>query len=143
MGKKLFHSDQFMNMSVLEQRYKLKSKNLCTGCLYPGAKDGPLHHCFFTKFFCPSHEEKDKIHILLCDEYKSNDRNKELLRKYKDKFINNSETTLPPFAKTLSFFSGKCECMSNATSTSIKQFETHPDIKESAIFQLQKLMWMD
>ena len=29
--------------------------------------------------------------------------------------------------------------MSNATSTSIKQFETRPDIKESAIFQLQKI----
>ena len=44
-----------------------------------------------------------------------------------------------PLLKHCPFLAEKCECMSNATSTSIKQFETHPDIKESAIFQLQKI----
>ena len=61
--------ETFVNMSAAGRLSKLTSKNLCTGCLYPGAIKGAKHRCFFTNFCCPSHE-REKIHVLLCDKHK-------------------------------------------------------------------------
>ena len=40
-------SEKFVNTIPSERLSKLKSKNLCTKCLFPGAVKGPRHKCFF------------------------------------------------------------------------------------------------
>ena len=55
-------SEKFVNMTPSERLSKLKFKNLCTKCLYPGAVKVPRHKCFFTYYCCPhpSHEGGEK-----------------------------------------------------------------------------------
>ena len=82
--------EEFVNMSPSERLSKLRSKNLCTGCLFPGAEKGPKHKCLFLNFCCPhnSHGTSDKLHVLLCDVHKKESANLKLLEKFKDRFIN-------------------------------------------------------
>ena len=79
--------DVFVKISGAERLSKLSSKNLCTGCLYPGAVKGPKHKCFFTNFCCPSNVHDEMIHILLCENHKKDDANIKLVGKFNDKFI--------------------------------------------------------
>ena len=101
--------EKFVKWSVSEKFEGLKSKNLCTVCLYPGSKAGPPHKCLFTNFCCPSHERNDKIHVLLCDKHKGDEKNLKLLLKFKERFIERCPVTLPEFTRTLSLFSGTVE----------------------------------
>ena len=145
-GKKIipyYVCETFASMSPAERLAKLKSKNLCVGCLFPGAIIGPRHKCYFTNYFCPnlSHEHGEKLHILLCDKHKKEDANIKLLEKFKDKFINNCEVSLPQCSKHLSLFSemvGVSEAVREKLNTS-GNYPCEPDITESAIFQLQTI----
>ena len=49
--------------------------------------------------------KNDKTHFLLCEKHKDETENKQLLEKYKERFILKCETPLPLFSKTLSCFS--------------------------------------
>ena len=40
----------FVKMSPAERLSKLRAKKLCTGCLFPGAEEGPKHKWFFFEF---------------------------------------------------------------------------------------------
>ena len=135
----------FVKMSCIERLSKLESKNLCTKCLYPGAIKGPKHRCFYANFLCPSHEKKDRIHVLLCELHKGNAKNLELLEKFKEKFIKNCTVTLPPISSTLSFvsitFAGSSDLKAlPGTETTFGEFKSLPDIVESSIFQFQTIL---
>ena len=98
--------ERFATSTCKERFETLKAKSLCTTCLFPGAKKGPKHRCFFKNFCCPnSHSGGEKIHILLCDDHKSDPANSNLLVKYKEKFVEKCSEPLPLFSKQLSFFS--------------------------------------
>ena len=86
----------------------MESKNLCTICLFPGAMTGGRHKCTFTNFCCPSpsHDPNSEIHMLICEQHKEYDKNKKLLVKYKDCFIQKCPVMLPDFSKILSLISG-------------------------------------
>ena len=132
--------ETFVNMSAAGRLSKLTSKNLCTGCLYPGAIKGAKHRCFFTNFCCPSHE-REKIHVLLCDKHKKDDKNVKLFEKFKDRFIKNSKTPLPQFSKSITLFSSMVG-IAYPGDISLESMGNHkglPDIKECAIFQLQTI----
>ena len=67
-------------MTPADRFLELIKKDLCFQCLFPGQRD----------LVCPheSHEEyPTKKHILVCDEHKQHQQNKELLHQYKDGFI--------------------------------------------------------
>ena len=130
--------EKFVKMSPTERFSKLKAKNLCCGCLYPGAVKGPKHKCRFTNFCCPSHEKNEKIHILLCEQHKMDDKNVNLLEKFKERFIKNCTVPLPDFVKSLSYFSEMVGFESTA-ETSFGKHECLPDVTDSAIFQLQTI----
>ena len=133
-------------MTSAERLAKLKSKKLCTKCLYPGALVGPKHKCFFTYYCCPhsSHDGNEKCHILLCEKHKKDDKNQRLLQKFKEKFIDNCAVPLPQYSRNLSCFSdmvgvvgavrGSCELLGNYGA-----FRGEPDNTERAIFQLQTI----
>ena len=69
-------------------------KNMCTKCIYPGAVQGPKHKCLFLNYYS-SHENGEKLHILLCDTHKKEDGNLKLLEKFKENFIKNCKVKLP------------------------------------------------
>ena len=97
--------EKFVNMPPMERLSQLKSKSLCTGCLFPGAIKGPKHKCFFVNYCCPhlSHG-KEKLHVLLCETHKKDDGNVKLLEEFKDKFIRNSKVKLPQCSKHIFLF---------------------------------------
>ena len=96
----------FVSSSCKERYEKFKAKNLCTTCLFPGAKKGPRHRCFFKNYCCPHpHSNSEKIHVLLCDEHKSDPSSHLVFEKFKQKIVENSTVPLPSCAKLISCFS--------------------------------------
>ena len=129
--------ERFVTSNCKERYDTLKGKNLCTTCLFPGAKKGPKHRCYFKNFCCPnSHNGGEKIHILLCDAHKSDPANSNLLVKYKEKFVEKCTEPLPLFSKQISFFS-EMVALSRGNIANFDHLRTENDISESAIFQIQ------
>ena len=133
--------EAFVNMSPAERCAKLKSKNLCITCIYPGAVNGEKHKCFFLNFCCPhpSDEDGEKLHVLLCEVHKRQGENLKLLEKFKNKFITNYRAPLPQFSRHISCFSETVAIsrVNSQSSNVSNDFSMEPEIKESAIFQLQ------
>ena len=130
--------ERFVKMTAAERLSELSSKNLCTVCLFPGAKKGQ-HKCYFRNFVCPSHDKTDQIHILLCEQHKTDQRNLDILEKFKNRFIANCPVTVPNFAKGLTFYSG---IVSFGTATQTYSFKFDgliPDSPDRSIFQLQTM----
>ena len=132
---------EFVTMTPLQRKERLQSKNLCIGCLYPGAKKGPPHKCFFLRFCCshPSHGS-EKVHVLICDQHKNDEKNKKLLEKFKEKFIQNCPVKLPEFTKLLTTF-----CNISATVKAddfFKKFDCEPPVKHGSIFA-QQTIWVN
>ena len=71
--------EEFVKMTPTQRLIKLKSKRLCTGCIYPGAKNESTHKCFFSRYCCSHPSHSDKIHVLLCEQHKNDGKNVELL----------------------------------------------------------------
>ena len=128
--------ERFVKMTAAERLSELSSKNLCTVCLFPGAKKGQ-HRCYFRNFVCPSHDKTDQVHILLCEQHKTDPKDLDILQKFKDRFIANCPVTVPNFAKGLTFYSG---IVSFGTATQTYSFKFDgliPDSSDRSIFQLQ------
>ncbi|XP_066918053.1 uncharacterized protein [Clytia hemisphaerica] len=83
----------FVNMTPIERFNALKSKGLCFQCLYPGAKydQGKHKEGRCQKIFCCKDTLHDKFthkkHVLVCDEHKSTQENKDLFDFYKSRCI--------------------------------------------------------
>ena len=135
--------ESFVNMSPTDRYAKLKAKNLCTTCIYPGAVKGNKHKYYFLNFCCPhsSHQGGEKLHVLLCDEHKNMDENVKLFEKFKNKFITNCKVPLPQYTKHITCFS-EIAAVSKSEGTSLNvfsDFPVEPEISDSAIFQLQTI----
>ena len=130
----------FVALSPADRFSRLKAKNLCTTCLIPGAVKGPKHRCFYTNFCCPhAHGSAEKIHVLLCEQHKDDDKNKKLAEKFVNKFIKNCNQSLPQFSKNLSLFSVTV----NFVGDKISRFEhlnALPDVEDSGKFLLQTIV---
>ena len=111
---------RFAELTPAKRLYLLKEKGYCFQCLYPGAdvstgkhKEGRCQHDFVCQ-----HESHEKYvprkHVLVCEEHKDTQANKDLLQKYKDRCIRSSK--LPTFAReiSLSFVNG---CFKSGPST--------------------------
>ena len=129
--------EKFVKMSMKSRRETLVGKNLCTGCMFPGAQVGPRHKCFFVQFCCPHPSHTEKIHILLCEEHKAQADNVKIFEKFKEKFIEQCKVQLPVFTKTLMFFS---EMIGHTEWKDISfGFDCEVPLKDAAIFLLQRI----
>ena len=129
--------EAFISSSCKERYEKFKAKNLCSTCLFPGAKKVPKHRCFFKNFCCPHPHGGEKIHVLLCEEHKSDQANSTLLEKFRQKFVDTSTVPLPAFSKLISCFSIMTAVARGHTN--FNHLKTEDDISESAIFQFQSV----
>ena len=131
--------ETFVLLSPANRYSKMKEKNLCTSCIVPGQKKGPKHRCFYLNFCCPhDHDAKEKIHVLLCEKHKKDDKNVKLLEKFKTKFITNSKESLPVFCRNISCFAQTLH-VSLTLGSIFKEFDSRPDVEYSAIFALQTI----
>ena len=98
----------FVSKSPAERFNLLKDKGFCIQCLFPGASASSGKHAegkCQRDFTCshPSHNKHSvRKHILLCEEHKSTDANKELLQKFVQRFIRNP--LLPDFSRQISLY---------------------------------------
>ena len=110
-GSKLvqyFVCKKFVDMTPAQRFTELKNKNLCFQCLFPGADKRRGKHregrCQ-RDFVCPhpSHSRfTGKKHVLVCDEHKADESNKEVLDEYKRRCIARpNQVELPPFTQAI------------------------------------------
>ena len=118
---------KFAELNPADRFSILKDKGYCYQCLYPGAdvttgkhKEGKCQR----DFVCPHtshHRSTVRKHVLVCEEHKESSDNKDLLDKYKLRYMKNSK--LPSFAKNISLTFHNCfksdpqPCLENPTST--------------------------
>ena len=103
-----FSCKRFVDMTASQRLKFLNDNSLCHQCLYPGAKintgkhsEGRCQH----RFVCPhpSHiNDKTKKHVLVCDEHKLEQFNKDLLEHYKDVCIR--KHPLPNYSKDIKIY---------------------------------------
>ena len=134
--------EEFVKMTPTERLKRLQAKGLCTGCLFPGAKSGPPHRCIYLNFCChhPSHGSA-KVHVLLCEQHKNDDKNTKKLEKFKEKFVKNCPVSLPEFTKLLSCVSNFSATAASISAEKLGDFECEPPIHDSAIFLFQTIQF--
>ena len=131
--------ESFVLLSPADRYAKMKEKELCTSCLCPGQKKGPKHRCFYLNFCCPhTHDNKEKIHVLVCERHKKEEKNLKLLEKFKNKFIVNSKEALPIFSRNISCYADFVH-FSNVSGGIFQEFKSRPDVEYRAIFLLQTI----
>ena len=103
-----FSCKRFAEMTAAQRLKFLNDNSLCHQCLYPGAKINTGKHSegrCQQRFICPhpSHTtEKTKKHILVCDEHKLDQVNKDILEHYKDVCIR--KHPLPNYSKDIKIY---------------------------------------
>ena len=128
---------KFVALTPSGRYSKLKSKNLCTTCILPGAVKNSRHRCFYTNFCCPhTHGSAEKIHVLLCEQHKSDEKNKKLAEKSKDKFVKNCTQNLPQFCGSLSLLSFTVQILRDGEMLPFQKFNALADVKDSRKFLL-------
>ena len=139
-----FSCKKFIEMSCAERFEELKRKNLCWQCLYPGArKDHGKHregHC--QREYACKHESHDrynrKLHVLVCEEHKQDQRNKEIFEEYKRRCINRqNQTPLPEFATQLQL--NHVVIYQNDTEHEEADEDVDQDVQHEAIYILQRI----
>lgn len=95
----------FVNKTPAARLNMLKEKGYCFQCLYPGAMASSGKHAegrCQRDFACPhpSHQKYPvKKHVLVCEEHKTMDSNRQLLQKFIQRFIRSP--LLPDFSKNI------------------------------------------
>ena len=79
--------------------------------------------------------------VLLCEVHKRQGEKLKLLENFKNKFITNCRAPLPQFSRHISCFSETVAIsrLNSQSSDVFSDFSMEPEIKESAIFQLQTI----
>ena len=141
-GKKMipyYVCEIFVALSPSERYSKLKEKNFCTTCLLPGAVKSPKHQCFYVNFCCPhTHGSSEKIHVLLCEEHKGDDKNKALAEQFTNRFVKNCNQNLPQFSKNLSLLSVTVQMVQKAPLR-FQHLNALPDVTDTGKFLLQTI----
>ena len=139
-----FSCEKFAKMNPHQRLQELRKRGLCYMCLYPGAlqnegkhSTGSCHDEFCYKH--PSHDKQNrKKHVLVCNEHRDDDENKQILEEYKRRrILNNSQ--LPSFSREikLSFVSQQVF----QVGTSNIELEPNDDgiIEDNGIYMLQTI----
>ena len=94
------------------------------------------------KFCCqhPSHGNV-KIHVLLCEQHKNEDRNTKKLEKFKDRFVKNFPVTLPEFTKLLLCVSNFSAIAASISAEKVGDFFCEQPVTDSAIFLFQTIQF--
>ena len=102
-----FACKTFTEMTPSQRYQTLRSKEFCVQCLYPGANQNSGKHkegrCQ-RDFTCQNQSHANftvKKHVLLCDEHKHTQQNKDLLEHYRSRCISRNQH-LPEFSKSIS-----------------------------------------
>ena len=140
-----FACEKFALMTPQQRFNSLKNKGLCFQCLLPGALSWEGKHRYGNclKEFACQHPEHDKYtrkkHVLVCEEHKDTDLNKELLQKYKEKCIlRHRSAALPDFSKNIQLtFYYKTE--STSATKRLKESRNEDTINDHGIYQLQTI----
>ena len=141
-GKKIlpyYVCETFVQMTPESRHSTLDEKNLCTGCMFPGAVKGANHRCFMTKFCCPHTSHSEKVHILLCSEHKTYADSKKVFERFKTKFIDQCKVQLPAHTKNLTFFSQMVGVTKIENVPTPFGFECEPPITDASVFLLQSI----
>ena len=100
-----FTCEQFVDASPATRLKLIKEKGFCFQCLLPGASSSYGKHAegrCQRDFSCPhpSHDKySTKKHVLVCEDHKTMECNKELLQKFTHRFIRSP--MLPEFSKNI------------------------------------------
>ena len=149
-----FSCQKFAEMTPMQRFMELKNKGLCFQCLFPGAeknkgkhKEGRCQRDFICKH--SSHERYvGKKHVLVCEEHKHEEQNKNILQEYKTRCITRpNQVDLPNFSKDIQIHHAyicKDERMQNGNQTSKLTSEVHlqnnnEETNEDAIYMLQTI----
>ena len=125
-----FSCEKFASTTPGQRFNYLKTKGLCTQCLFPGAKSSTGKHVDGTCqsiYTCknPTHNSMTiKKHVLVCEEHKNDEANKELMEEYRSKCINRpNNSNLPDFAKQikLSFHTGMHSVITEAYASVVNE----------------------
>ena len=130
-------------MTPAQRFNKLRKKGLCMQCLYPGAKGyyGKHKEGKCQRDFVCTHIDHQKYpqkkHVLICDEYKMDEANKDVFQKHKRKCIlrNKRIHDLPTYAKEikLAYLGTTDQNSSHLPMNSVSNEE------ERGIYQLQTI----
>ena len=131
-----FACKKFVSMTPHQRLVELKSKGLCFQCLFPGAecskgkhRDGHCQRDFSCKH--PSHEQyQSKKHVLVCNEHKDTQQNRDLLEHFKSRCI----SKLPQ----LQSFSKDIQVSFHVPSTTCFR-SSSKEHNDKAIFMLQTI----
>ena len=132
-----FACKKFTEINPNERYIMLRDKGFCKQCLYPGAKQDSGKHkegkCQ-RDFICPdpSHlAHSVKKHVLVCHDHRNSPQNQDLLKKYKERFIDR-RTELPAYSKDikLTFLAQTYKADHNNKSSK----------NEEAMFMLQNIL---
>ncbi|XP_066917852.1 uncharacterized protein [Clytia hemisphaerica] len=103
-----FACKKFVDMSPADRFQFLLTNGFCFQCLYPGAnvnqgkhRDGKCQHQFACKNSSHNRFPRTK-HVLVCDEHKNDQHNKDVLEHYKARCI--LKQPLPTYSKNISIF---------------------------------------
>ena len=136
-----FTCKRFAELTPANRLALLKKKGYCYQCLYPGAdassgrhKNGQCQRHFTCSH--PSHQRNQvRKHVLVCEEHKSTPDNQDLLEKFKQRCMKNSQ--LPTHAKEI--------CIAFHASF-LSNHETSPkedSVNERGIYLLQTILVND
>ena len=138
-----FTCKKFVEMSPLQRFLLLRSKGYCFQCLLPGALSSDKKHkegrCQ-RDFACPhpSHiKYPSRKHVLVCEEHKDDEANKEVLAQYKDRCIFKQKSVqLPSFSKEI-----KLSFHSSGNTYNISTDEENDDsiVTDRGVYQLQTI----
>ena len=135
-----FACKKFVEMSPNQRFIFLKDNGLCHQCLYPGARvdwgkhsEGKCHHDFICKH--PVHNnEVTKKHVLVCDDHKYEQINKDILEHYKNRCIR--KQPLPTYSKDIKIYHSAFKSRFDHKPSSD---ESSKDESNKAIFMLQSI----
>ena len=109
-----FSCKKFAELSPSDRLALLKDKGYCFQCLFPGAdasslkhKEGRCQHDYVCRH--PYHQKyPTRKHVLVCNRHKDHDANKDILRRFKQRFVKSPD--LPDFARNISLSFHAHEC---------------------------------
>ena len=146
-----FVCKKFVEMSPEDRFQTLKSKGLCTQCLFPGAKwnkgkhkEGKCQRDYACQH--PSHKRfPSKKHVLVCGEHKDNQSNQDLLKLYKERCIlRPNQVELPSYSKDIRL-SHHVKSVKDASTQNSKESYSNDQsceanaMEDSAIYMLQTI----
>ena len=136
-----FCCKKFAELTPAGRFILLREKGLCHQCLAPGAALSTSKHrqdCF-SRYCCKNkiHEKHvKKKHVLVCEEHKHHQENKELLEEYRNNCILRLKENLPEFTRQISFHSKSGVTIADTTE---RNKSNDVERMESAIYILQMI----